>query len=397
MKNKFVPGKDKVLYGGAKLTSTEKKGILDELKRELESGWVGLSKEGKTFEEEMARVGGVKKAVFVNSGTSALDIGFRGLGLPKGSEIIVPACTFPTPIASIINLGLIPVVVDVDKNSYFLSPQSVKKSISKKTKAVLGVYTAGLVGDLDGILDICRKNRLHYIEDNCDGFGGMYKNKMLGSFGIFSAISTHIAHIVTTFEGGVFFTDYIALGELVSSIRDWGRDKVAVSKERFDEGIYGLPEDMRRYIYTQLGVNYKPTELQAFVGRLQLKRLNQFKKERNKNFAILYRILKPLEDKLILPESDPNSSPCYYTFPITLIGFPRRAVLKALDKAGIEWRPVLACNIAKQPAFKKHIVLRTPTPNADRLINDSFWVSIHPNHSDEVMKYVGEVIKKTLG
>ncbi len=198
MKKKFVPGKTKILYGGVSFEAEERKAI-DSI---LDKNWWGIAEQCKLFEKELAQVQGVKRAIFVNSGTSALELGIRALQLPKGSEVIVPACSFPTPIASLINYGIKPVVSDIELGSYFLSPESVKKSISNKTSAIFLVYAAGLVGDLEAILKIARENKLKVIEDNCDGFGGTWNGKMLGSFGDFSAISTHAAHIISTGEGG---------------------------------------------------------------------------------------------------------------------------------------------------------------------------------------------------
>lgn len=395
--SKFIPGKTRVLYGGPVFGKEEDRAIQLARKRE-KKGWLGLDVEGKAFEQEIAAIQGVKKAVFVNSGTSALDIGLRAMDLPKGSEVIVPACTFPTPIASLINLGLIPVVADVDLGSYFLSPESVEKSISKKTKAIFVVYVAGAVGYFDKIISIAKKYNLSLIEDNCDGFGGQWKGKMLGSFGKFSAISTHVAHIITTYgEGGVMFTNDISLGERARSIREWGRDKIAAELPiNGDEDVYGLPSDMQRFIYTELGVNYKPLDLQAAVGRVQLTRLGQFKKIRIRNFMVLQKILESLDDKIFLPYSSPNANPCWYTYPITLRDSSRRDVLNALNDANIEWRPILASNIARQPAFKGKVVVRTKLPNADAILERGFWVPVHPRHSIEVMEYVGNVLKKAI-
>ena len=166
----------KVLYGGVLFGNVERKAI----EKVLDENWWGLADEGKKFEKELAEVQGVKRAVFVNSGSSALDIGIRALKLPKGSEVIVPACEFPTPVASLIREGLIPVVVDVDPESYFMPPELALKSISPKTKAILIVYAAGIVGDLEALLKIAKKYKLKVIEDNCDGFGGIWKGKNAG-------------------------------------------------------------------------------------------------------------------------------------------------------------------------------------------------------------------------
>lgn len=386
---KFVPGKTRVLYGGVAFGKKERKAI-DEI---LDRNWWGLAKEGKLFEAELAKIQGVKRAILANSGTSALDLGIRALQLPKGSEIIVPACSFPTPIASLINCGLKPVAADIELGNYFLSPKSVKKSITSKTSAVFIVYAAGLVGKLDEILEIAKKNKLKVIEDNCDGFGGMWEGKMLGSFGEFSAISTHAAHIISTGEGGAVLTDNNNLADRTLSIRDWGR---ILDFENRKKGLGDFPADYRRYIYCELGSNLKMLELQAAMGRVQLKRLQEFKEKRKKHAEVLIKLLSKYQDKIVLPVSDPKSDVCWYTFPITLKGIPRKKVLQALDDGNIEWRPILAGNIARQPAFSNHIIVRDKLDNADQLLNQSFWVSVHPTLSVEVMNYVANTIIKSI-
>lgn len=389
VKTRFIPGKTKVLYGGVSFGKKERKAINGILNK----NWWGLAKEGKLLEQELARVQGVKRAVLANSGTSALDIGIRALQLPTGSEILVPACTFPTPIASLINYSLKPVVVDIELGNYFFSLRSLEKSFSKKTSAILIVYVAGLVGNLDEILSFAKKYNLKVIEDNCDGFGGTWRGKMLGSFGDFSAISTHAAHIISTGEGGAVLTNDSRLADKVLSIRDWGR---ILDFEDRKIGLGDFPADHRRYIYNELGSNLKPLELQAAMGRVQLRRLQEFKKKRKRNAQVLLKILSKYKNKLVLPFNDPNADVCWYTLPITLLEGSRKKVLEALDKANIEWRPILAGNIARQPAFRDKVIVRDTLKNADQLINRSFWVSVHPTHSVEIMKFVGKTILKAL-
>lgn len=386
---RFIPGKSKVLYGGVAFGRKERRAI-DAI---LDKNWWGLAEQGKLLEMELAKVQGVKKAVFVNSGSSALDIGIRAMKLPKGSEVIVPACTFPTPIASLINHGLKPVVADIELGTYFISPESLEKSISKKTSAVLLVYAAGLVGQFDKVLAIAKKRGLRIIEDNCDGFGGTWKEKMLGSFGDFSAISTHAAHIISTGEGGAVLSNDAALADRAREIRDWGR---ILDFENRKKGIGDFPADYRRYIYCELGSNLKPLELQAAMGRVQLGRLQEFKNARKRHAKILLNLLSKYQDKLILPILNPDADVCWYTFPITLKNGSRKKVLNKLNKANIEWRPILAGNIARQPAFIGHVIIRDKLINADQLLHNSFWVSVHPTLSKPVMEFVAQTIIEAI-
>lgn len=389
MTEQFIPGETRILYGGVSFGREERAAI----EAVLDSNWWGIGEETRRFEEELALIQGVKRAVFVNSGTSALDIGFRSLGLKHGSEIIVPACTFPTPVASLIREGLRPVVADVDLGSYFISPDSLERSITSRTSAVFLVYVSGAIGELDAALEIAQKYDLTVIEDNCDSFGGTWNGKMIGSFGKFSAISTHAAHIISTGAGGVMLTDDDKIADIAVSLRDWGRSQ---DFENRDDWFEGFPPEYRRYTYTALGSNYQPLELQAAMGRVQLRRLEEFKDLRQRNFDILTHTLVDLKNELLLPTSAPESNPCWYTFPIVTVDVPRRKILDALDKNNIEWRPILAGNIAFQPGFRDHIRLGTKTPNADRLISDGFWVSVNPRNSEEAIEFVGRTIRNAV-
>lgn len=383
---KFIPGKTKILYGGVAFGNGERKAI----EKVLDKNWWGVAEESAQFEKELASTIGVKRAIFVNSGSSALELGIRAAGLKKGSEIIVPACTFPTPIASIIREGLTPVVVDCEEGTNFIDPDSFVKSISKKTAAVLIVYVAGNVGNLDEILKIAKVQNLSVFEDNCDGFGGSWNGGMLGSFGTFSAISTHAAHIISTGQGGVVFTDQDSFADKIISLRDWGRIASFDKMGRFN----GMPDEYHRYTYDKLGSNYNPLELQAAMGRVQLKKLSNFKKIRLRNWQILYQGLQNLKDQLILPKVYQEADPCWYTFTIVLKqqGLRKRLV-KELEERQIEWRPILAGNIARQPGFKDQVLIRTPLPHVDDVFEKGFWLPVHPIWSPQAMEYIVKVIQ----
>lgn len=132
------------------------------------------------------------------------------------------------------------------------------------------------------------------------------------------------------------------------------------------------------------------------MGRVQLGRLQEFKRIRRRNAMALKKLLAKYQDKLILPLSNSRADVCWYTFPITLKSVARKKVLQALDKANIEWRPILSSNIARQPAFVKQVRVYDKLNNADELMENSFWVSVHPTLSLEVMKYVADTIRKAL-
>lgn len=382
-KNNFIAGKTKILYGGVSFESAERKAI----ERILDQNWWGIGRETDKFEKELAKFNKVKSAVFVNSGSSALLLSFAALFLPKNSEVIVPAVTFPTPISALLYLNLVPVVVDVDIKNFNIDPQQIEKAITKNTRAILAVHVAGNPADMKKITKIAKKYHLYVIEDNCDGFGGEIDQQLLGSLSDLSTISTHAAHMITTGEGGVLFTNNAELAERAVGLRNWGRLNHLEGK---NNGKYkDLPNDYaRRYIYNQLGFNLKPIELQAAMGRVQLRRIHEFKKKRLKNHKILTDIFSQYNNYFELTSTIDNCAPCWYTFAFLTKNHSRRNFVEYLDKKKIEWRNILAGNIARQPAFTGKIKVPYSLPNADKVLERGLWISVHPLLTSEMLQYI---------
>lgn len=367
----------RIWYGGVQLGKEERKAI----DRVLDRNWWGLDKEGRLYEKELAKVQGTKHAIFVSSGSAALELGIAASKLPEGSEVIVPATTFPTPIASLLRNGLRPVVVDV-ADDFQIAPGAIEEAVTKHTKAILIVNVAGNLGNYDEYVRIADEHNLELFIDDCDGFGGTWDGKMSGTFGSFSAISTHAAHIIATGQGGVVFTDDDVLARSVREMRDWGR---TIHFE--NGGEVGMPKEYQRYTYTETGYNYQPLELQAAMGRVQLKRLKEFKAKRKENFWTLYNLLK---GKVGLPMIHAKADPCWHTLPLLVEDRP--ALVKRLNEAQIDWRPILAGNIARQPAYKNKVIVRGKLTKADEVFNKGIWLPVHPMHGEEQMRKIAACI-----
>lgn len=362
-----------ILYGGVDFQQEER----DAINRVLDRNWWGLDKEGDAFERELEITQEVKHAIFVTSGSMALELGIAASNLPKGSEVIVPATTFSTPIASLIRHGLVPVVVDVDEYN-FIDYLKVQEAITDKTKAILAVYVAGNVGHLTELLGIAQRHNLEVWEDNCDGLGGTYHNKPLGSFGRWSATSTHAAHIICTGQGGVLFTNDDEINDRVRKMRDWGRNLTDHDN---------LPPEHQRYVYTETGYNAQPLELQAAMGRVQLRKLKQFKEARQHNFNYLYENLRDV----VLPAIREQAQPCWHTFPILVDDRPK--VVKKLDTAKIDWRPLLAGNIARQPYYADKVRVSGTLERAGKNFYNGLWLPIHPSLSINDMETICTVLQ----
>ena len=366
-------------YGAVDFTEEERKAI----NKVLDRNWWGLAEEGKEFEKELAEAQGTKHAIFVSSGSAALELGIAASKLPEGSEVIVPATTFPTPVASLIRNNLVPVVVDVG-DDFQISPEAIERDVTNDTKAILIVNVAGNLGNYDEYQRIAKEHGVKLLVDDADGFGGTWDGKMSGTLGSFSVISTHAAHIIATGQGGVLFTDDDVLTRSVREMRDWGR---TVNFE--SGGEPNMPKEYQRYTYTEIGYNFQPLELQAAMGRVQLRKLQAYKEKRRDNFWELYDRLYG-QDGVVVTTIHDKADPCWHTFPMLVEDRP--AVIDRLNKEKIDWRPILAGNIARQPAYKDKVIVRGELTKADEVFEKGIWLPVHPMHGDKEMELIAKTI-----
>lgn len=394
--SRFIPGKTRIKYGGAVVDKKE----LFAIQKVLDRNWWTLDVEGKMFEDDLSQATSVKHSLFVNSGSSALLLALSALNLEEGSEIIIPAVNFPTVVSACMVNRLIPVFVDVDLNNLCIDLENAKKAITKKTKAIVVVSIAGNTIDVDKI-NFFKKKGIITILDNCDGYGTTYKNKPIESYFDISVTSFHAAHIITTGEGGALFTNNTQYYKNAKSMREWGRaddsDTIKVAKE------IGLPSDYPgRYTYITRGFNLKPIELQAAMGRIQLKKLRKIKKARRENYA---RLLQGIKKKLLplQPSIEPKDTYIsWFAFPITIKKSGIRGELrKYLENHNIETRVIFAGNITRQPAYKQSSSQKMSTfkvygslKNSDVVLNDSFFISVHPTITVEMINFILNILEK---
>ncbi|HLB60131.1 MAG TPA: lipopolysaccharide biosynthesis protein RfbH [Patescibacteria group bacterium] len=408
-RNSFIPGKSTVHYAGAVYSAKE----LNVMADVLLNGWFGMSKQGELFEKELAGYIGAQQAFLVNSGSSADLLAFATLTsyqfpghLQAGDEVITPACTFPTLVASLVHHRLIPVFVDVDPETLNPLPEDIERAIGKKTRAIFVVHTLGNPNDMDDILSIAKKHNLFLIEDNCDALGSTYKGRKTGSFGILSTESFYPAHHITTAgEGGALLINDRRLTRIAQSLRDWGRacwcgasggGPNGVCGKRFNYRIGDIPYD-HKYIFSHVGYNLKPVEIQAAMGRIQLSRIENFTSRRKKNFALYHALFKKYEHFFILPKATKGSDPSWFSYPLTVRSnapFDRFTITKYLERHRIETRPMFAGNILRQPGFRTipHRVSGTLN-NSDHIFSHTFFIGVYPGLTQEHVSYVKRVFE----
>lgn len=381
--------KRRLNYGGMLLGAEEKR-VLNNV---VNSNYWPSGKETVKMEAEAARYLGMKHGILANSGSSAGLLALAALELPQGYEVIIPATTFPTIFNIILQLGLVPVVVDSKPGTYNLDASEIEAACSPLTRAIICVHAVGNPCDMPRIMDIAAKKNLYVIEDNCDGWGGTLHGKKLGSFGDISFTSFHAAHIVSMGQGGGVFSDDPELARKARMYRDWGRQSDLTG--RVNTKWDSLPRDYdNRFIYEKIGWNLSPLELQAAMGRVQLKKTAKIKRLRRRNFDYFMKHLKRFEDYgLELPVTVKNADPSWFALPLS---HPNRGKLVAhLEKHGIETRSMFAGNIIRHPAYADSVYrVSGDLAGANYILENSFWVGLHPTYTMDDLKYMVWVFEK---
>ena len=386
--------------------------------------WLTTGRFADQFEKEFAQWLGVRYANLVNSGSSANLIAFMALTaqelgerrIKKGDEVITVACGFPTTVAPVIQYGAIPVFVDVTIPQYNIDTTLLEQARTEKTKAVMVAHTLGNPFDLAAVKAFCDKYGLWLIEDNCDALGSEYQINgewhLTGTIGDIGTSSFYPPHHMTMGEGGCVYTNNALLNRLIRSFRDWGRDCVCPSGHdnfcghRFD-GQYGeLPKGYdHKYVYSHFGYNLKVTDMQAAIGCEQLKKLPGFVERRRHNWERLHKGLENHQDKLILPQACPNSRPSWFGFLISLrpeSGLSREKVVRYIETANIQTRLLFSGNLVKHPCFDEMrctgegFRIVGELENTDFIMNNTFWIGVCPNMTDEMVDCMLKVIEQAL-
>ena len=413
----FVPGVTPVPVSGKVFGRNELVMMIDAV---LE-GWWTEGKFAKQFEERLAEFIGTRYCSFVNSGSSANLLALSALTsfripekrrLKRGDEVITVAAGFPTTINPIIQVGAVPVFVDVELSTYNASIEAIASAVSPKTKVVFIAHTLGNPFNVRALWEFCYNRGLWLIEDNCDALGSKLDTRHTGSFGHLSTCSFYPAHHITTAEGGAVLTDDPLLNTIVRSLRDWGRDCVCPTGvdnfcgNRFGNQHGDLPHGYdHKYVYSEIGYNLKGTDIQAALGLAQLERLPEFIQKRKENFRYLYRMFEQDEaifDHFILPSWDPRADPSWFGFPLTIkpnAGFNRIDLLKFLDSRKIGTRLLFAGNATRQPYFKNYAIehrIVGDLANTDIIMNNTFWIGVYPGLTREMLDYVIGSFKEFL-
>ncbi len=413
---KFTPKKDLVRYAGRVFDEKEIQNLVDS---SLDF-WLTSGRYSEEFESKFAQFVGTEYAMLTNSGSSANLLALSALTSPllgekrlkPGDEVITVAAGFPTTVNPIIQNNLIPVFVDVEIGTYNVNVEELKKAVSPKTRAIMIAHTLGNPFNLQAVLEIVEKHDLWFVEDCCDALGSKYASnppilQSVGTFGHVATCSFYPAHHITMGEGGMVFTNDDTIARAVVSIRDWGRDCYCKGGEnntcgkRFSAKYGDLPYGYdHKYVYSHIGYNLKVTDMQAAIGCAQLEKLPLFIEARKENFKKWAEIFKEYQEFFILPQATKNSDPAWFAYPISVrteAPFNRNELVNYLTLNKVETRNLFAGNIIKQPAYlniKKRVI--GDLKNTDFIMNNTFFLGTYPGLKNEMMDYVGNILKNFL-
>jgi len=407
----FVPGKSLIQYAGPSWANEE---IEEAIFALLRGKWLSSGEYVHEFEQEFSKVVGKKYSIMCNSGSSANLLMLSALKSKntfnlRNVEVITPAVCFPTTIAPIIQCGFKPKFVDVEMDTLNLDLDQLEKAITPKTKIVIFAHVLGNPPNMDRLKKICRDKKIILLEDACDALGSNWENKPLGSFGLMSSHSFYPAHHITTGEGGMVSTDNRKLADALRSIAWWGRACTCVGSanlslkgtcgHRFDKWLKPKYNGIldHKYVYKEIGYNFKPLDLQGAIGLVQLRKLKQLKEARQRNFQEYFKTCSKYPELIKIAKINPKADVNWFGFPITVVTnkFTRNDFVQYLEKRNIQTRNYFSGNILFHPPYA-HLDNPYNYPDACQVMDKTFFIGVQPRMSEKMVNYVGESLDKFL-
>lgn len=406
-KNKKNTKMPKVLYSGPVWDKEELSAAIETI---VSSNWLASGENVRKFEIQFSKYIDSKFSVMVNSGSSANLAMICALkkhyGWNDGDEIIVSCVGFPTTINPIIQNNLKPVFVDISWEDLNWNLDEIKNKITDRTVAVISSPVLGNPYDLDKLSEICEKNSIKMIGDNCDTLGTKWKGKHFSSYFVASSCSFYPAHHISTGEGGMVSSDNPDIIKTARSFAWWGRDCYCVGSanllscgscgNRFDKWLNAYDGVVdHKYIFVNQGYNLKPLDMQGSVGSVQLKKLPMIHEKRRYFKAEIEKILSRISG-LRIPGELENSETSWFGVPIICeSGNLKRKLVDHLESSGIQTRNYFAGNILMHPAYS-HIDDYKKYPIASKVLDQVFFMGCSPNYTASTLEKISSVIQKFI-
>ncbi len=357
------------------ITAEEELKAIEEV---LKSGMLAQGRAVSKFENLFSEYIGVKNATAVSNGTVALDVALKALEIREGDEVITTPFTFIATANSILYQKAKPVFADVDERTFNIDPEDVINKVTKKTKAIIGVHLFGHPFDVKAIQEICEDHKLLLVEDCAQAHGAEYRGKKVGSFGT-GCFSFYPTKNITTGEGGIITTNNDQVTESCRLLRNHGQSS--------------------KYFHTVLGYNYRMTDIQAAIGIVQLKRLEEFNNKRIQNADYLNRHIKI--DGITTPYKENKVKHVYHQYVLTIgeNSIDREKFMKYLSASGIGCAVHYPIPIYKQPLYQRlgYTDENVNCPVAGKLANMVLSLPVHPALTVEDLKYIADTVNNFEG
>lgn len=401
----FQPG-DFVQYSGQLWDQEELSAAVDSL---MNGKWVVAGEKVAQFQNKFSKRFNVKQSLMVNSGSSANLVLISALkkkfGWYNGDEIIVSPVGFPTTIAPIVQNGLKPVFVDIELDTLNFDVNKIEEKITDRTMAIFVSPVLGNPPDIDRLVEICETHGIILIGDNCDSLGTLWRDKLITDYYYAWTTSFYPAHHMSTGEGGMVCSNDKDFIRIATSIAWWGRDCYCVGSNnllacgtcgnRFDKWLdeYDGVID-HKYVFTTIGYNLKPLDLQGAIGMAQLKKFDMLESMRR-----LYKdqiggfIDEYIKGARVIKET-PNSDPSWFGVPVYCETQElREHLVEYFEENKIQTRSYFAGNLLIHPAYK-HLDDYKLYPNSNLALSNVFFLGCSPLYNDKVIDYIQEVCKK---
>ena len=392
----------RISYGKNIYGKDEINAVVNKLKKTTQMG-----KSVEDFEKKISQFFKKKYGLMVNSGSSALMLANDVLNFAKGDEIITPCLNFGTAVSSIILSGATPVFVDIELNTLQIDVKLIEKKINPKTKGIIIPNLIGNIPDWRKLRQLANKYRLKVIEDSADTLGATINRKPTGIYSDISITSFYGSHVISCAgNGGMFLTNNRKYYERAKVLRSWGRMSTLIKdseniNKRLDVKLDGFDYD-KKFVFSEIGYNFEPSEIGASFGLVQLKKFNSFSKKRNKNFKLHLNFFSRYTNYFITPKINKNVKTNFLAYPIIIkknLLFSRKDLQIFLEKNKIQTRPIFSGNILRHPAFKKLKSSKNKLnsfKNSDYIMKYGLLIGCHQGLDERKIDFIHGKINKFI-
>lgn len=404
--SKFVPGVSPIYYSGPYWDNQE---LVAAMKTLLVGTWIAAGEEVKKFEIQFSRKHNQKHSLMVNSGSSAnlvlIAASKKLLDWNDGDEIITSVVGFPTTIAPIVQNNLKPVFIDIEMNSLNFDLNKIEEKITENTKAIFLSPVLGNAPDMDKLVEICTRNNIVILLDDCDSLGSKWNGLYLNEYAFASTTSFYASHTLSCGHGGMIFSNDGEFIRLCRSFSSWGRgcDRCIGAGNLLPNGACGNRFDRHlddyegiidhKYVFENIGYNLQPLDLQGAIGQVQLEKIDEIHEKRkyNKN-----RIGKCLLENLHVhvPEELEFADTSWFGVPIVCKSQEyKERLLAYFENKKIQTRHYFSGNLLLHPGYK-HLGDFKEYPEANKVLSHVFFIGCTPQYSEEMLEYIEKVIKE---